>query len=111
MTAIPKIIFILIPLKILQVKQSEIINQLLNKKTLVLNSKNNRKHIYKQATKRYYTYIFISLKIFLSKKFKKNIFDDSEFTDKPFLLAIDEIHLDDQWKKAFRPLYANIEKV
>lgn len=96
MTAIPKIVFILIPPKILQVKQSEMINQLLNKKALVLNSKNNYKHVYKQATKRAYSYIFTSLKIFLSKKFKKNIFDDPEFTDRLLLLAIDEIHLDDQ---------------
>lgn len=55
------------------------INQLPNKKVLVLNDKNNHKHIYNQAAIRGYIYIFISPKITFLKKFKKNVFDNLEF--------------------------------
>lgn len=72
------------------------INQLPNKRALVLNGKNNCKHIHKKAAKRGYTYIFTSPEIVLSKKFKKNILDDPEFTDQLYLLTIDEIYLVDQ---------------
>lgn len=58
-----------------------------------------------------YTHIFTSPEIALSKKFKKNILDHYGFTERICLLAIDEIHLVDQWGQAFRPLYAEIEKV
>lgn len=87
------------------------IKQLLNKKTLVLNGKNKYKHIYKQAITGVYTYIFISLEIAFSKKFKKNVLDNPKFTDWLFLLTIDEVHLVDQWRKAFHLLYAKIKKV
>lgn len=87
------------------------INQLPNGKVLVLNSKNNHKYVHKLAAKRSYTYIFISSEIDFFKKLKKNIFNDPEFTDQLCLLAIDKIHLVDQWEKAFRLLYAKIKKV
>lgn len=76
-----------------------------------MNEENNHKYVHKQAVKRSYTYLFISLKIIFFKKFKKNIFDNPEFTDWLCLLAINEIDLDDQWEKAFHPLYTEIEKV
>lgn len=81
MTAIPGVVVIFMSLKFLQVEQSEMINQLPNGRVLVLNDENNHKHIYKQATKGDYTHIFISPEIALSKKFKKNILDELEFSD------------------------------
>lgn len=83
------------PLKLLQAEQSEMINQLLNEKALVLNGKNNHKHVFKQAVKGGYTHLFINPEIALFKKFKKNIFDDPEFTDWLCLHIVDEIHLVD----------------
>lgn len=77
----------------------------------MLNEENNHKHIHKQAAKGGYTHIFTSPKIALSKKFKKNILNDPAFTDRLYLLAVDEIHLVDQQGQAFRPLYTEIEKV
>ena len=58
------------------------INQIPNGKALVLNAKNNHKHIYKQVAKSGYTHIFNSFKIALLKKFKKNILNDFRFTDR-----------------------------
>ena len=55
--------------------------------------------------------IFTSPEIALSKKFKKNVLDQSSFTDRLCLLAIDEIHLVDQWGQSFKPLDAEIEKL
>lgn len=57
------------------------INQLSNKKSLILNSENNHKYIYKQAKIEEYTHISISPEIAFSKKFKKNLFDNLEFTN------------------------------
>lgn len=99
------------PLKLLQAEQNEMINHLSNEKALVLNGKNNHKHVFKQAVKGGYTHFFTSSEIALFKKFKKNIFNDLEFTDWLCLHVVDEIYLVDQWEKAFCPLYAEIEKV
>ena len=79
------------------------INQLPNRKGLVLNGENNHKHIHKQVALRVYTYIFTSPEIVFSKKFKKNVLDISEFSDWLSLLAVNEVHLVDQWGKAFCP--------
>ena len=111
MTTTSGAVFILILLKLLQAEQSRIINQIPNKRELVINSENNHKHVYKQAAKGGYIHIFTSPEIVLSKKFKKNILDDPEFTDRFCLLVVDEIHLIDQWEKAFHSLYTKIEKV
>lgn len=62
----------------------------------MLNKKNNYKYIYKKIAKNSYIYIFINFEIAFLKKFKKNIFDNSSFTDKLYLLAINKIHLVDQ---------------
>lgn len=75
-----------------------------------MNDKNNHKHFQKQATKKNYTHIFISSKIALSKKFKKNIFNNLEFTDRLCLLAVNEVYLVEQLGKAFYLLYAKIKK-
>lgn len=95
MTTAPGVVFILMSLKLLQAEQSEMINQIPNGKALVLNGENNHKYIHKQAATGGYTHIFTSPEIAFSKKFKKNVFDDPEFTDRLFLLAVDEVHLVD----------------
>lgn len=53
----------------------------------------------------------MSPEIALSKKFKANILDNPRFARRLCLLAIDEIHLVEEWGKSFWPLYAEIEKV
>lgn len=58
-----------------------------------------------------YTHLFTSPEIALSKKFKANILDHSGFAQRISLLAIDEIHLIEEWGKNFRPLYVEIEKI
>lgn len=70
------VILIIISLKLLKIKQSKIINhKLLQKKLIILNSKNNHKHIQDKITCGYYIHIFTSFKIALSKKFKTHVFD------------------------------------
>lgn len=59
----------------------------------MLNGENNHKHIHKQVAKAATTYIFTSREIALLKKFKKNIFDNSIFTDKLYLFLVDKINL------------------
>lgn len=71
------------------------INQIPNGKALLLNGKNNPKYIYKQAAKSGYTYIFTSPQITLSKKFEKNILNNSAVIDRLCLLAVDKIYLID----------------
>lgn len=62
----------------------------------MLNRENNYKHIYKKAAKMGYTNIFTSFEVTFSKKYKKNTLDNFAFTDRLYLLAINEIHLVDQ---------------
>lgn len=90
-----RIVLILLLFKLLLMEQNKMINQLPNKKVLVLNDKSNYKYVHKQAIKRSYTHIFISSEIALSKKFKKNIFNDPAFFDWLCLLAVDKIYLID----------------
>lgn len=105
------VVLILMPLKLLQVKQSKIINHLLNEKAIILNRENNQKLIQDDITQENYINVFTSLEITLSKKFKKRIFDQNKFINRLCLLAIDEIHLVDEWERQFRPLYAKIQKI
>lgn len=58
-----------------------------------------------------YTYIFTSPEIALSKKFKQNILDCHSFNKHLYFLAVDKIHLVEEWDKDFQPMYAEIEKV
>lgn len=51
--------------------------------------------MYGKIAKGGYTHIFISLEIIFSKKFKKNILNQSSFTDRLYLLTIDKIHFGD----------------
>ena len=87
------------------------INRLPQGKAIVLNGENSQKSIFTGVAHGHYTYVFTSPEIALSKKFKKCILDQQSFTDRLCLLAIDEIHLVDEWGKSFRLMYAEIEKV
>ena len=111
MTSVPEIVLILIPLKLLQTEQCEMINQLLQNKAIVLIDENSQKSIFIGITCGNYTYVFISPKITFSKKFKKCILDQQSFTNCLYLIAIDEIHLVDEWDKSLCPIYTEIEKV
>lgn len=98
LSLVTELVIILMPLKLLQAKQSTIINRILNTKSIVvLNKKNNLILVHKEIVKGRYTHFFISPKITLSKKFKINILDHLDFFNRLCLLAIDEIHLVYQW--------------
>lgn len=111
MTPEPGVVLILIPLKLLQAEQCEMINQLPQGKAIILNGENSQKSVFAGVTRGHYTHVFTSPEIVLSKKFKKCILDQHIFTDRLCLLAIDEIHLVDEWGKSFCPIYAEIKKV
>lgn len=63
------------PLKLLQVEQSIIINPIANAKSIVLNGENNLTSMHRKIAKGGYTYVFTSPKIAISKIFKKNVLD------------------------------------
>ena len=111
MTATPGVVLILMPLKLLQAEQSELINQIPQGKGTVLNGENNTRNVLAGIANRGYTHISTSPEIALSKKFKSSVLDQSFFTDCLCLLAIDEIHLVEEWGKNFQPMYTEIEKV
>ena len=111
MNPAPGVLLILIPLKLLQAEQCEMINRLPQGKAIVLNGENSQKSVFTGVARGHYTHIFTSSEIALSKKFKKCILDQQSFTDRLCFLAIDEIHLIDEWDKSFRPMYAEIENV
>lgn len=105
------IVIILMPLKLLQAEQNTMINRIPNGKAIALTGENNQKAVQKSIACENYTHVFTSPEIALSKKFKANVLDDPRFASRLSLLAIDEIHLVEEWGKSFRPLYAEIEKV
>lgn len=98
-------------LKLLQVEQYEIINRLSQSKAIVLNGENSQKSVFIGVTREYYTHLFTSPKIILSKKFKICILDQQIFTNRLYLFAIDKILFIDEWGKSFYPIYTEIEKV
>lgn len=69
------------------------INQIPQKKRIVLNGENNNKRVFDNIIRREYTHVFTNTKIALSKRFKKSILDQTSFTDCLTLLAVDEIYL------------------
>lgn len=99
------------PLKLLQAEQNSLINRIASGKAIALMRENNQKAVQQSIAHRYYTLVFSSPEIALSKKFKANILDDPHFSSRLSLLAIDETHLVKEWGKSFRPLYAEIKKV
>lgn len=72
------------------------INQIPKNKAIILTGNNNKYLIQLKITNSNYIYIFISLKIMLSKKFKKNILNNLCFAKKLSFIAIDKIHLLEQ---------------
>lgn len=112
MTLVAGVVVVLMPLKLLQAEQSGMINtKLPNGHAIELNGDNNKESTQREIARGYYTHVFTSPEIALSKKFKKNVLDQHLFSDRLCLLAVDEIHLVEEWGKQFRPLYAEIEKV
>lgn len=112
MTPTTGVVLVLMPLKLLQTEQSDMINVRLPKgNAIVLNGDNNQENTQQIIATGDYTHVFTSPEIALSKKFKKNILDQNVFTYRLCLLAVDRIYLVKEWGKQFRPLYAEIEKV
>lgn len=87
------------------------INRVLGGKAIVLIRESNQPHIQKVIATNSYTHVFTSPEKALSKNSKKTILDSLEFTDRLCLIAIDKIHLAEEWCKEFRPFCANISKV
>lgn len=105
------VVIILMPLKLLQAEQNSLINQIASGKAIALTEENNQKSVQQSIARENYTHVFTSPEIALSKKFKANVLDNLRLTSRLSLLAIDEIHLVEEWGKSFRSLYAEIEKV
>lgn len=95
------VVIILIPFKLLQAEQNAIINRIARGKVIALTEENNQKDVQKSIANQNYSHVFTSPKIALSKKFKANVLDDPRFSSRLLLLAIDEIHLVEEWGKAF----------
>lgn len=87
------------------------INCIPNGKPITLTGKNNQKVIQQSIIYENYIYIFVSLKIALSKKFKANILNNFYFINYLSLLAINEIYLIKKLDKSFYFLYTEIKKV
>lgn len=111
LTATPGVVLTVMLLKLLQAEQSEKINGLLGRESIILNEENNTNSVLAEIANGGYSHVFTSLEIALSKKFKRGILNHSSFTDWLSLLAVDEIHLIEEWGKNFRPMYAEIKKV
>lgn len=74
-------------------KQNKLINKLLKRRGIIFNGENSSNNVFTKVCKGGYIYIFTSLEIAISKRFKKYIFDHLSFTNYDYLLVIDEIHL------------------
>lgn len=99
------------PLTLRQVEQSKLINWLLGGKGIVLNGENSTNAVFIKVARGGYIHVFTSPEIAISKKFKKCVLDHSFFTNRLCLLAVDKIHLVEEWNKNFRPIYVEIKKV
>lgn len=105
------VVIILMPLTLLQAEQNSMINQITSGKAIALTGENNQKAVQQAIAHPDYTHVFTSPEIALSKKFKANVLDNPRFASRLSLLAIDKIHLVEEWGKNFRPLYTEIDKV
>lgn len=114
LAATRSVVIIVMLLKLLQAEQIARNNQLPKGKAIALIGDSNQKEDPANDRKRILTptcQLCTSLEIALSKKFKANILDPSGFAQRISLLAIDEIHLIEEWGKSFRPLYTEVEKI
>lgn len=89
----PGVVIVLIPSKLLQEKQNAMINRIPNSKAITLTGENNQQSTQRKIATKNYIYLFTSLEIALSKKFKTNLLNNAHFSDHLCFLAIDEIHL------------------
>ena len=87
------------------------INRSLGGKRIVLNGESSTNAVFIEVVMEGYTYVFISLEIAISKKFKKYLLDCFFFTNHLYLLAINEIYLLEEWSKSFRQIFAESEKI
>ncbi len=110
-TSAPGVVLTLMPLKLLQAEQSELINRISKGRGIILNGENSSNSVFTEVFNGRYTHVFTSPKIAISKKLKKYIFNHFSFTDCLCLLAVDEIYLVEEWGKNFCPIYAEIEKI
>lgn len=85
--------------------------KLLKGNVIDLNRDNNKESTQQTVAIGDYTYVSTSLEIALSKKFKKNIFDQNFFIDWLCLFVVNEIHLVKEWGNQFRFFYTKIKKV
>lgn len=69
------------------------INFILNKKAIILISKNNQKFFQQLIVNKNYIYVFIRHKITLSKKFKSKKINNSYYIICLLFLAINKIYL------------------
>ncbi len=111
MSALSDVVIILMPLKLLKDEESAMINRIPNGKAVALAGDHNFEAAQREIACGDYTPFFNSPEIALTKKFKTNVLDNSQFLKRLCLLAINEIHLVDQWGKSFRLLYAEVENV
>lgn len=70
------VVIILIPLKPLKLKQNLMINCIFKGKKVTFTTNNNQKNVFVNINNNNYPQLFISLKIILTKRFKKYIFDN-----------------------------------
>lgn len=91
-TPAPGVVLTLMPLKLLQAEQSELINRLLGRRSIILNSENSSNSVFTKVFNERYIHVFTSPEIAISKKFKKCILNYSSFTDRLCLLAVNETH-------------------
>lgn len=84
------------PFKLFQAEQNLIINQLPNSKVITPIRNNNNQSTQYIIAKNDFMYIFTSLEISFSRKFKKYMFNNSCFASRFCLFFINEIHLVEQ---------------
>lgn len=87
-----RVVLTLILLKLLQIEQNELINKLSRVKNIIFNSKNCSNIMFIEVFKGRYIYVFLSLKIAITKRVKKYIIHHIFFTDYLCLLFIDDIN-------------------
>lgn len=87
------------------------INWIASGKAIALTGKNNHKAVQQFMTWQDYIHIFTGSEIALLKKFKANVLNNPQFSNRLSLLAVDKIHLIKEWDKSFHPHYAEIEKI
>ena len=92
LTSVPGVVLTFMPLKLLQAEQNKKINGLLVEKNIIFNGENNTNSMLTKIANEEYSHVFTIPEIALLIKFKKRILNYSSFTNRLYLLAIDEIY-------------------